>query len=96
MTNFNEELRKIMEQIHCGTCECDISGLSHDQAISAITALVKGIVPGEEPQKIEELYIHQNFTQDKVELRVMINKINEIIKVINNKTCRSEMLEKLK
>lgn len=47
MTNFNEELRNIVEQIHCGTCECAISGLSYDQAISAITSLVKGIVPKE-------------------------------------------------
>ena len=65
MTHFSEELREVIEELltHSG---CYVKLPAHqqriDQAISAITELVKRIVPKAKARKI---YFGENCTSDK-------------------------------
>lgn len=94
MTKSNEELRKILEKL----CDRVLIGVTHGispqivknndipQALSAITELVKGIVPKE--RKID---ISLNFSKpDKKKDDAYLYGYDK-----GNNYCRTEMLEKL-
>ena len=91
MANFKEELKKILEDLanaqrgNMGNPEDYIELCSLNEAISAITELVKGIVP--KPNRV-----------NKVAYRVdqaMENKFVGDERAIGFNSCRSEILKRL-
>jgi hypothetical protein len=83
MTKFNEELRKIVTDVHKANCtwHTQLCEKNIDQAISAITKLVKEVIPA---KRISE------YTRDegvfKWETQVENKGFN---------SCRSEILKRL-
>ncbi len=98
MTNFNEELRKIMAVRIYEKQYVDLSpGAKRDveDTISAITELVKGIVPSEEiSNDLCRCFIPDEFIDEKENL-IKCKVCNKQMGEKSWNACRTEMLRKL-
>ncbi len=74
-------------QLWCDRCKCLVN-CNIGETICNVCGETFRVYKSEPKPKdrIEEIDIHKNFTEDKVELRVMINKINELIRHINEES----------